>query len=224
MTDPWSLLPWPSAAIYDWPQPGGLANRHDDSASAGHLLGVGGMCYPPCRHLLAVQRGCLHESHRWEWRKSSGDKQQLLLSSLLFSTAQRSSLGLRGAAVIPDVPTAVPGAQGHPAAQQGALECLLQEHRLAEQHQLHLPLCTQGAHEQISRENAALFHPVFLADGILAAHTLREVQAEVKFTIICLKKCKPMRPHTLKTKCFSSLLYSVNSLYESAAVHCGSAY
>lgn len=67
-------------------------------------------------------------------------------------------VGVGATAISTDVPAPVPGAPGHSASQQGAAECLLQEYRLTQQHQLHVSLRSQGTHEQVPGTHAPGFY------------------------------------------------------------------
>lgn len=153
-------------AIHHWPQPGGLAYSHDQAQGSCDHPGVVSLCHPSCRHILGGGPPCqllsLHAN--------------FLSAALCFLPPRRGPDGGHRAAVIDaDVPPLVLGAQNHPAAQQSAAECLLQEHRLAQQHQLHLPLCSQGTDEQIPGAHAAGLHPLLLAHSVLDAYSVWEV-------------------------------------------------
>lgn len=148
------------SAVRQWPQPGGLAYCHDQPQGSCDHYGAVGLFHPSCWHILEGGHPC----------------QLLFLSSAL--CVQRSQQGPagHGAAVISaDVPPFVLGAQSHPAAQQSAAECLLQEHRLTQQHQLHLPLCSKGTDEQTPGTHAAGLHPLLLAHCVLDAYSVWEV-------------------------------------------------
>ena len=92
-----------------------------------------------------------------------------------FQSPRRDPHGHGAAAVHAHVPPPVLGAQDHPAAQQSAAQRLLPEYWLAQQHQLHLSLCPQGANEQIPGAHPARLHPLLLAHGVVDAHSVREV-------------------------------------------------
>lgn len=143
-----------SQALHHRPQPGGLAHCHDHQPCALYLTGVIGLCHPPSGHLL----GPLDFSN----------KLILVLHSLCYNTPvslQQSNGGMAGvgaAAISTDVLASVPGTPGHSAAQQSAAECLLQEHRLTQQHQFHFPLRSQSTHEQVPGTHTPGFYHALL--------------------------------------------------------------
>lgn len=125
------------------------------------------MCYPSRGHLPEARHG----------EQAGGEiGGKFLRSPLLVLQSQRSHARCGAAAVGPYVPEALSGAQGRPLAQQGSPQRFLQEHRLAQQHQLHLPLCAQAVNEPVSCAHAAGLHHVLLALCILDAATVREVK------------------------------------------------
>lgn len=149
------------SAVHHWPQPGGLAYCHDQpQGSCDHSWAVG-LRHPSCWHILGGGPPC----------------QLLFLSSALwFQPPCSCPDGHRAAVISADVPPLVLGAQSRPAAQQSAAECLLQEYRLTQQHQLYLPLCSQGTDEQIPSTHTAGLHPPLLAHCVLDANSVWEVQ------------------------------------------------
>lgn len=154
------------SALHHWPQPGGLAYCHDQSEGPGHHPGADRLCHPPRRDVQGAKPTL-----------------QLLFScaALHLQPERRSFHGPGAAAVHADVPPPVPGAQNHPAAQQSAPQRLLQEHRLAQQHQLYLSLRSQGTDEQIPGAHVAHLHPLLLAHCVLDAHTVWEVRPRAPF-------------------------------------------
>lgn len=152
------------SAVHHWPQPGGLAYRHDQPQDYCHHPGAVSLCYPSCWIILGGGPPCellFHRSHS--------------ISTLCFQPPRRDPDGHGAAVISADVPPLVLGAQSHLAAQQSAAECLLQEHRLTQQYQLHLSLCSQGTDEQTPSTHAASLHPVLLAHCVLDAYTVWEV-------------------------------------------------
>lgn len=156
------------AAVHLWPQPGGLANRHDQPQGYCDHSGAAGLWHPSSRILLGGGPPC----------------QLLLCRSILhFQPPQQGPAGHGAAIINADVSSPVLGAQSHTAAQQGAAERLLQEHRLAQQYQLHISLRSQGADEQTSHTNAASLHPPLLAHCVLDAYSVWEVGRTSALTI-----------------------------------------
>lgn len=155
-------------AFHHRSQPGGLAYRHDHQQGAWHLSGVSGVCPPP--------GGNLHGP--------TGLRDKLLffllplhLDSSVFLWESYGALAGAGAAPVgANVPSAVPVSPGHTTTQQGPAERLLQEHRLAQQHQLYFPFCAQGAHEQVPSPHAPGFYHVLLAFLCLDATAMWEVE------------------------------------------------
>lgn len=148
------------SAVHHWPQPGGLAYCYDQSEGSCDHSGVDSLCHPSSWHILG-----------------GGPPSQLIFLSatLRLQPPRRGPHGHRAAVINADVPPLVLGAQNHPAAQQSAAQRLLQEHRLTQQHQLHLSLCSQGTDEQVPRTHAVGLHPLLLAHSILDACTVWEV-------------------------------------------------
>lgn len=144
----------PLQALYHRSQPSGLAHCHDQRSGARHLPRTPGLrrspsgLVPGARLWGAVARPCV----------------ELLCPTYLPVPEPEGHVAGGGtSAVRSNVSAPVPGAQSHSPAQQGSPQRLLQEHRLSQQHQLHLPLCTQGAHEQVPGPHPPGLHHVLLA-------------------------------------------------------------
>lgn len=151
-------------AVCHWPQTGGLANCHEQPQGSCDHCGAAGVCHPSCWHLLGVGPPC----------------QLLFLTSDLYLQQPRRGADEHWVVVIyADVPSLVLGAQNHPSAQQSAAERILQDHRLAQQNKLQLPLFTQDNDAQIPGAHAAGLHPLLLAYSLLDAYFVWEVGGDI---------------------------------------------